>query len=731
MDSCCQMPSLMGIVVGVGVYAPRYRRHPVIGVLFVGATTLFLPIVSEVASTVGGVRLVIASLLGSQVSNVECKQVTHLVIVLIWTGTVVVIGISAIIVVAADGREGRNIDPPIILLIKAIWSVYLTVSTLLPAEPHVVIIFIQLFVIMFTKLVFKYSTFYKAKTSFAFGRSPRLIAGYMAQPQQLSGVNPSMPALLVMGEDSVQVERQPHGYSFKEMPDQGDMTRLVTLDKVWRLHDIGILPSSTARTEPRDVMKHKDLCFSFALFKMLRCRFAKYTALEAGFMKTHRFFRNTLLQGADDYERVFRVIEDELSFVHDYYCSCLPIYYSHHLLPVLSIALSLYSIGYCLYLILFFSYHRPVPLGYGQIVCWVPCIENSGNSKTKKLRLGALYFDIVSMYLVLAVLVLAETRDIVSFVCSNWTKVSLVYHCINQASWQQSRIMKKCIASVFNLRECKLLNTWDDKMKQCSILELHPRKITLRVRHLLHLRNRKTKIKVPTSVKAAIFDALKGETSLVSCEGELKHIRPPLSPISYSGTDDISSIALSLCDGKRPAYTILAWHVATSVYEVSHSSTSYPEASGHMIAATRLSCYCAYLVGYCPELLPDDAKWCESLYSDVKDCAYRVLYDAPGVEYQQLVQLLRADSNHEVLKDGARLGKQLVDSKTGWEALARFWSEMILYVAPSENLEGHAEAIARGGELITLLWALLAHDGIIGRRSDTDSAAATSDAGRV
>ncbi|CAO1948843.1 unnamed protein product [Urochloa humidicola] len=646
----------MGIVVGVGVYAPRYRRHPVIGVIFVGATTLFLPIVSGVASTVGGVRLLIASLLGSQVSDVECIQVTHLVIVLIWTGIVVVIGISAVIVVAADGRE----------------------------EPHV------------------------AKTSFAFGRSPRLIAGYMAKLQQLHGVSPSTPALVVMGEDNVQVERQPHGYNFKEMPDQGDMTRLVTLDEVWRLPDIGILPSSTARTEPRDVMKHKDLCFSFALFKMLRCRFAKYTALEAGFMKTHRFFRNTLLQGADDYERVFRVIEDELSFIHDYYCSCLPIYYSHHLLPILSIALSLYSIGYCLHLILFFSYHQPVDLGYGQIVCWVPCIGKTGDSKTKKLRFGALYSDVVSMYLVLAVLVLAETRDIVSFVCSNWTKVSLVYHYINQASWQRSRIMKKCIASVFNLRECKLLNTWDDKMKQCSILELHPRKITLRVRHLLHLRNRKTKIKVPTSVKAAIFDALKGETSLVSCEeGGLKHIRPPLSPISYSGTDDISSTALSLCDGKRPAYTILAWHVATSIYEVSQqSSASYPEAIGHMIAATHLSCYCAYLVGYCPELLPDDAKWCESLYSDVKkDCAHRVLFDAPGVEYQQLVQLLMADSNHEVLKDGARLGKQLVDSKTGWEALARFWSEMILYVAPSENLEGHAEAIARGGDLITLLRA--------------------------
>ena len=52
---------------------------------------------------------------------------------------------------------------------------------------------------------------------------------------------------------------------------------------------------------------------------------------------------------------------------------------------------------------------------------------------------------------------------------------------------------------------------------------------------------------------------------------------------------------------------------------------------------------------------------------------------------------------------------------TVWRLLAEFWSEMMLYVAPSDNLKGHKEAIARGGELITLLWVLLFHTGIISR----------------
>ncbi|OEL27166.1 hypothetical protein BAE44_0011812 [Dichanthelium oligosanthes] len=38
---------LMVVMAGVGVYAPRYSRHPVFGFLFMGATILLLPIVSD------------------------------------------------------------------------------------------------------------------------------------------------------------------------------------------------------------------------------------------------------------------------------------------------------------------------------------------------------------------------------------------------------------------------------------------------------------------------------------------------------------------------------------------------------------------------------------------------------------------------------------------------------------------------------------------------------------
>jgi hypothetical protein len=76
--------------------------------------------------------------------------------------------------------------------------------------------------------------------------------------------------------------------------------------------------------------------------------------------------------------------------------------------------------------------------------------------------------------------------------------------------------------------------------------------------------------------------------------------------------------------------------------------------------------------------------------------------------------------------NGVKLGELLVnkllqqgEAAVAWKFLAGFWSQMMLYIAPSDNLKGHAEAIARGGELITVVWALLMNVGIDSRPSST------------
>jgi hypothetical protein len=144
-----------------------------------------------------------------------------------------------------------------------------------------------------------------------------------------------------------------------------------------------------------------------------------------------------------------------------------------------------------------------------------------------------------------------------------------------------------------------------------------------------------------------------------------------------------------------------------------------------------------------PELLPDNDKWCKILYKAVKKDSTRVLdarvASAPTAEattrYNKLLSLLQEPEpkHHVVLMNGVKLGELLVnkllqqgEAAVAWKFLAGFWSQMILYIAPSDNLKGHAEAIARGGELITLVWALLMNVGIDSRPSSTEAPPSTT-----
>ncbi|CAN6382108.1 unnamed protein product [Urochloa humidicola] len=64
----------------------------------------------------------------------------------------------------------------------------------------------------------------------------------------------------------------------------------------------------------------KDVCLSMALSKMLNRRFAGFKLSEAELPKTHDFvFKSLLARDKQDPERAFRVIEEELVFVHDMY----------------------------------------------------------------------------------------------------------------------------------------------------------------------------------------------------------------------------------------------------------------------------------------------------------------------------------------------------------------------------------------------------------------------------
>ncbi|XBJ12720.1 hypothetical protein VPH35_017184 [Triticum aestivum] len=700
---------LMGVIAGIGAYGHRYRHHPLIRFLYLGATTFPYTFNIYIKS--------------NRVITAECGASEHVILVMLWIGLVQIVCTNANATVAGDSREGRSIAPPLVQLVQAIWTSYIAYIIIESGGSpsgyvkwnkdnmlysFIYLIFAIPYALILAKLLFKYYAWYKARRSLALGRNPRLIVGYMEQMQygthHAELVSQHVPPpLIVMREGIVLVEEQPHGYNLIGMSNNG----LVTIDQVWKLDDMVL---------PRPAEQHKVLCLSFALFKLLCCRFARYTISEAGCMEVSNFIRHVLLTDSDD-ERVLGVIERELSFLHDYYYTSLPISYSQTWLPILGVSISVPSIGYCLFVIVFcvlwFHSERYEQIGYKKVFCH----STLGRIFIERDLVGflgfyhgTLLFDLLSIYLLAALVVLVEVREITSYICSNWTKVALICGYVKHTSCQQSLMVRKCIDLVLSTR-CMLSGHWEDKMNQCSILALHPSiNVVSLLRHILNLPDHKEK--VPRVVKVAIVDAVRRFD-----QRRIRH-RSNLgaTPLQLRAGNEL---LWTFHGAKGVADAILMCHVATSILEMASSQRQL--LSDHEIVATHLSRYCAYLVAYSPKLLPDDAVWCRSLYKAVKKDAERSLVGCGitiSTDYGRVVELLSTRSKHHVLRDGVELGWRLAELPEGeevaWKALAEFWSETVVCIAAScDDMDEHAEAIARGGELITLLWALLYHVGSV------------------
>jgi hypothetical protein len=150
---------------------------------------------------------------------------------------------------------------------------------------------------------------------------------------------------------------------------------------------------------------------------------------------------------------------------------------------------------------------------------------------------------------------------------------------------------------------------------------------------------------------------------------------------------------------------------------------SYPdegELKTHLGVATKLSKYCTYLVVHVPKLLPGHHYDTSRVFDAVAVEANKFLLPSMRrrAKYEALRNYGLEESEATIFQSGAKLGKQLEeiqDATRRWKVLADFWSEMMLYVAPSDDVNEHIDQLTRGGELITHLWALLSHAGILQR----------------
>ncbi|KAJ1253916.1 hypothetical protein BS78_K152500 [Paspalum vaginatum] len=433
--------------------------------------------------------------------------------------------------------------------------------------------------------------------------------------------------------------------------------------------------------------KLKDVCLSMALSKMLNRRFAGFKLPEAKLEKTDELVFQALLAGDKPHERVFRVIDEELVFVHDFY-------YTRYF----------YLQQKGRYLVLF------LPLTMFALCSWL----TYRLVKHRDHNLGSTIF-------VTAVLVFVEAYQLYLYLASGWFKVALIQSYVSMPCLKSWCFLELIRGILLKLRAFR---PWRYKLGQYCFLGEHRRKSRLRnCFHYATLRlvdkaqkwGRKSSVKLSENAKKTITDSL---LAARSSNGGL--LTTGVTSLLNNGIHDRLSWA---CDPSAEVggvtRIILVWHIATTLC-FQKLQDKQQRKQDAVQTADALSKYCLYLLTFAPELLPDVSSVLES----------QLILDQASEEANQLLKkekkldkrcsLLMNNRGHEapLLRDSTKLARQLQDIEEPalrWKVLSEFWAEMMLYISPSDDARAHLESLAKGGEFITQLWALLTHAGMLER----------------
>nr|BAD68546.1 hypothetical protein [Oryza sativa Japonica Group] len=506
-------------------------------------------------------------------------------------------------------------------------------------------VFGALWVVAAAKLVQRVAIGEFVKRSFAFGKNPQLLAGYMAQTLEQQERRPRRDDELmtsckyaVMGEENLQREAGPNGYLVDlRKTVAGDDDAVVTVGRVWSLAESDQLLVSNP--------KLKRLCLSYALFKLLRREFEEtpLTAAEAG----------------DCRELIFR--------------------------------------GLC----------------------------NDGGAATAAATLFestpvavALFssIDLSITFLLFLTILYEEAWELAVFLLSNWLTVSMV---CDYAVKPPSRLRRAAIRGV----------QWvTNRMSRRNYLRVKQYSVLWFCRLPLKL----PAAAVPEEAKQSIVEYL------AAYDGAVAPLSAGRSAVAArNALCNASRLISSACESGSVAEVILTWHIATSLLEVRcppHAEEEAAAAARSSTVATRLSRYCAYLVAFRREMLPDDVDCTARVYGAMTTELKRELglkgyyFSTDATRYGKMMAIAGGQEDDEaaaeettVVRKGARLGKALMDEAAGgdeaavWKLVADVWTEIVVYVAPArdaEQVRAHGEALARGGEFVTVLWALVTHTGI-------------------
>ncbi|XP_017234193.1 uncharacterized protein LOC108208202 [Daucus carota subsp. sativus] len=239
-----------------------------------------------------------------------------------------------------------------------------------------------------------------------------------------------------------------------------------------------------------------------------------------------------------------------------------------------------------------------------------------------------------------------------------------------------------------------------------------------------------------------IFDELKRKSKMASSLAVAKDICSSKGERILSEMEQDCSTFLDFVVNFNYDDILLLWHIAT---ELCYNDSQDQIADNKLRdTAKKLSDYMLYLMVVKPDMMSGVSSIGEIKFQDTCTKVSKFLdSELPQLQKKRFCNFFRRKSKEEketlqrkacetilsidrevepgsiqldtdIFTNASVLAKQLqlLPSETKWLMISKLWVELLSYAATHIRSSAHAKQLSRGGELITVVWLLMAHFGL-------------------
>ncbi|XP_061954810.1 uncharacterized protein LOC133677004 [Populus nigra] len=167
--------------------------------------------------------------------------------------------------------------------------------------------------------------------------------------------------------------------------------------------------------------------------------------------------------------------------------------------------------------------------------------------------------------------------------------------------------------------------------------------------------------------------------------------------------------------------SLLLWHIATDICYHDDIRNNKVDANNQLCKMSRsLSNYMLYLLIERPNMLPKGIGEARYKQTGIQLTEFSKRWrskETPRPHWRSeefMKEIKNHESNVSMLHDACKLARKLqsLEPPVKWRMISQIWVEMMTYAASNCGWTEHAQALTRGGELLTRVCLLMAHLGL-------------------